>query len=91
MYKSFGNPISIEDIEQAFHKLDLIKRPYVVFMHPADAEAVKASYPEIEDKAVIQPISFMEKGKAIIAKREDLEIPPALKSLEFVSEFPKIL
>ena len=89
MYKSLGNTISVEAIKQVFHKLDLMSRPYVVFMHPEDAETVKASYPEIEDKAVIQLIPFMEKGKAIIAKREDLEIPPALKSVEFVSEFPK--
>jgi hypothetical protein len=66
-----------------------MSRPYVVFMHPEDAEAVKASYPEIEDKAVIQITPFMEKGKAIIAKREDLEFPPVLKSVEFVSELSK--
>jgi hypothetical protein len=89
MYKSLGNTISVETIKQVLHKADLINRPYVVFMHPEDAEAVKASYPEIEDKVVIQLVPFMEKGKAIIAKREDLEIPPALKSVEFVSEFPK--
>lgn len=89
MYKSLGNTISVEAIKQVLHKLDLINRPYVVFMHPEDLEAVKDSYPEIGDKVVMQPIPFMEKGKAIVAKREDLEIPPALRSVEFVSEFPK--
>jgi Fe-S oxidoreductase len=89
MYKSLGNTISVETIKQVLHKLDLMSRPYVVFMHPEDAEAVKASYPEIEDKAVIQITPFMEKGKAIIAKREDLEFPPVLKSVEFVSELSK--
>lgn len=85
MYKSLGNTISVDAINQVLHKLDLINRPYIVFAHPEDLEAVKASYPEIEDKVVIQPIPFMEKGKAIIAKREDLEFPPALRSVEFVS------
>lgn len=89
MYKSLGNTISVEAIKQVFHKLDLMSRPYVVFMHPEDAEAVKASYPEIEDKVVIQLTPFMEKGKAIIAKREDLEFPPVLKSMEFAPELSK--
>ena len=33
MYKSLGSTISVEAIKQVIHKLDLMSRPYVVFMH----------------------------------------------------------
>ena len=67
-----SNP-TIEDIKQAIHKVDLIKRPYIAFLHPDDAEAVKACLPRIEEEIVIQPTSCVEKGKGVCIKREDLE------------------
>lgn len=67
-----SNP-TIEDIKQAIHKVDLIKRPYIAFLHPDDAEAVKACLPRIEEEIVIQPTPYVEKGKGVCVKREDLE------------------
>lgn len=67
-----SNP-TIEDIKQAIHKVDLIKRPYIAFLHPDDAEAVKACLPKIEEEIVIQPTPYVEKGKGVCIKREDLE------------------
>ena len=67
-----SNP-SIEDIKQAIHKVDLLKRPYVFFLHPDDAETVKAAIPWIEEEVVIQATPFVEKRKGVFIKREDLE------------------
>lgn len=65
--------LTIEDIKQAIHKVDLIKRPYIAFLHPDDAEAVKACLPRIKEEIVIQPTPWVEKGKGVCIKREDLE------------------
>jgi hypothetical protein len=89
MFKLLRDHISIEAIRQTLHKLDLTNRPYVIFLHPEDAEAFKAYDPTLAERILIQPFEFVEKGKGVIVKREDLEIPPALKSVEFVPEFPK--
>lgn len=67
------NNITIEDIKQAIHKVDLINRPYIAFLHPDDAEAIKACFPRIEEEIVIQTVPYAEKGKAVCIKREDLE------------------
>ena len=65
--------ITIEDFKQAIHKLDLLQRPYIAFLNPEDAEAVKAALPRIEEEIVIQATSMIEKGKGVVIKREDLE------------------
>lgn len=65
--------MTIEDIKEAIHKVDLIKRPYIAFLHPDDAEALKAALPRIEEEIVIQSTPFVEKGKGVAIKREDLE------------------
>ena len=70
---TFVNKPTIEDIKQALHKVDLINRPYIAFLHPDDAEAVKACLPRIEEEIVIQPTPCVEKGKGVCIKREDLE------------------
>lgn len=67
-----SNP-SIEDIIQAIHKVELIKRPYIAFLHPDDAETVKVAWPSIEEEIVIQATPFVEKGGGVAIKREDLE------------------
>lgn len=70
--RTTNNP-TVDDIKQAIHKVDLINRPYIAFLHPDDAETVKAILPRIEEEVVIQPTSYVERGKGVAIKREDLE------------------
>lgn len=63
----------IDDIKNAIHKLDVIKRPYIVFMNPDDAEKLRNVMPKIEDSIVIQSNVFIEQGKSVVMKRESLE------------------
>lgn len=62
-----------DDILQAIHKLDLLKRPWIVFAHPKDAKAIKEALPRIEEEVVIQECDFVEQGKSVAVKREELE------------------
>ena len=63
----------IQDIKEVVHKMDLINRPYVLFLNPDDAETVKVLSPEIEKEFVLQVNPCLENGKCIVMKREDLE------------------
>ena len=65
--------MTLEEIIQTIKKMDLLIRPYIVFLHPDDAEAIRAAEPKIEDKIVIQATLFVEKGKGLIIKREEYE------------------
>ena len=65
--------ITVKDIKNAMHKLDMINRPYVVFMNSDDADSVRASIPKIEKEIVIQSIDYIEPGKSFVMKRKDLE------------------
>ena len=65
--------ITLNELIKAMHKYDLIARPYIAFMNPDDAELFKKDNPFIEKKIVLQPTPWMEKGKAIVMKRTDLE------------------
>lgn len=68
------NIFTFDDIENAIHKLDLIKRPYIVFLNPKDAECIKTQMPEIEDSLVIQSTEHVEIGKGVLMKRESIEL-----------------
>lgn len=65
--------MTLEKIIQTIKKMDLLIRPYIVFLHPDDAEAIRVAEPKIEDKIVIQATPFVEKGKGLIVKREEYE------------------
>lgn len=62
-----------DDILQAVHKLDLLKRPWIVFAHPSDAKAIKEALPRIEEEVVIEETEIVEQGKAVAIKREEFE------------------
>lgn len=59
---------------EAYHKVDLINRSYIAFIHPDVLEALKEANPEIEKKIVLQPTPWIAKDKCYIMKRIDLEI-----------------
>ena len=65
--------MTIEEIKQAIHKADLALRPWIVFASPSDAKAIREALPRIEEEVVIQETDFIESGKAIAIKREELE------------------
>ena len=65
--------MTIEEIKQALHKADLALRPYIVYVNPSDAKAIKEALPEIEKTIVIQETDAIESGKAIAIDREKLE------------------
>lgn len=66
--------MSIDNIEKALHKADLAMRPYIIYIHPEDAETLAEAFPNIDKDFLIQLTPFMERGNCIIAKREELEL-----------------
>ena len=65
--------LSIDDIKQTIHNIDMIRRPYVAFLNPDDAAVVKEAYPAIEDKLLIEESKEIERGKGIVIERKYLE------------------
>ena len=65
--------ISIEDLEKALHKADLLLRPYIVFVNPKDKETLLSIMPDVEKSIVLEATDALEQGKAIKMKRETLE------------------
>lgn len=65
--------IKIEDVKRAIHRVDLLMRPYVVFMHPDDYENIVAMYPDFETDYQVEKVAWQEKGKCVLMKREELE------------------
>lgn len=65
--------VTIDDIKDALHKLDLIQRPYVCFIHPDRLDELKEICPDIEDQVLFEPIDIADKDKCYMMKREELE------------------
>ena len=65
--------MTIDEIKQALHKADLQLRPWIMFVSPSDAKAIKEALPRIEE-VVIQETDAIESGKAIAIERKKLEI-----------------
>lgn len=65
--------MTIDEIKQALHKADLQLRPWIVFVNPLDAKAIKEALPRIEEEVVIQKTEAIESGKAIAIERKKLE------------------
>lgn len=66
--------IRVEDIKTAIRRMDLLMRPYIVFMHPDNYEDIKAMFPNFEDEYQVEVIDWIEKGRCFLMKREELEI-----------------
>lgn len=65
--------LTAEIIKQTLHKIDLLKRPYVIFINPVQAAELKSVLPRIEEEVVIQETEYIEVGKAIAIERKKLE------------------
>ena len=67
------NEISAAMIKATLHEMDMKLRPYVCFIHPEMLEEIKKVESDIEDKILFKPTELIEKDKAVIMKREQLE------------------
>ena len=65
--------VTIDDIKDALHKLDLIQRPYVCVIHPDRLDELKEICPDIEDQVLFKPVDIVDKDKCYMMKREELE------------------
>lgn len=65
--------LTIEDIKQAIHKLDITKRPYALLVNPEDAKTFRDKIPDIEEYVELMEREGVEKCKAYIVSRKDLE------------------
>ena len=67
------NEISASMIKATLHEMDLKLRPYVCFVHPEMLEEIKKVESDIEDKILFKTTELIEKDKAVMMKREELE------------------
>lgn len=61
---------TVQDIQEALHKWDLISHPYLIYCHPSDKELIVEA---LGDTQLIEAIPFIEKGKAIVIDRAKWE------------------
>lgn len=62
-----------EEIKKAIHTVDLVNRPYAVFLNPEDYEKILKAMPDAQDKVVLISSEAIEKGQAIQFDRVELE------------------
>lgn len=62
--------ITLEEIEQVIHKLDLINKPYVLYVNPSDVTLVKDLIP---DNVKLVEVPYVEKGKVHLMDRKAIE------------------
>lgn len=63
----------VEEIKKAIHTVDLVNRPYAVFLNPEDYKKVLEAMPDAQERVVLVPNEVIEKGKAFQIEREKLE------------------
>ncbi|MBP5421248.1 MAG: hypothetical protein J6Y78_02270 [Paludibacteraceae bacterium] len=62
-----------EEIKKAIHTVDLVNRPYAVFLNPKDYEKILKVMPDAQERVVLIPDELIEKGKAYQFDRKELE------------------
>lgn len=69
------NKITIQDLERALHKVDLINRPLAVFVNPSEKDKFEKILKDAgyEDKVLLYENDGVEKGKVIAADRRAVE------------------
>lgn len=67
--------ITKEELEEAIHKVDLVLRPYALFVHPLEEEKYKQVLKDagVEDKVLLRTDNCIEAGKAVAIDRKKLE------------------
>ena len=65
--------MNIDQLKANLHKIDLILRPQIVFVHTDDyAEVIKA-VPDIRERVMLIPTNAIDKGRAVLMDRAWLE------------------
>ena len=67
---AYTKEITIQDIQEAIHKFDLIEHPYIIYCHPSDKEMLVEA---LGDAELIEDIPLMEKGKVLMLDRAKYE------------------
>lgn len=62
-----------EELKKAIHTVDLVNRPYAVFLNPEDYKKVLEAMPDAQERVVLIPDELVEKGKAYQFDRKELE------------------
>ena len=65
--------MTIEQLKQALHKIDLILRPQILFLHSDEYVEVIDAIPDIEERVNIISTKAVDKGHAILMDRNWLE------------------
>lgn len=65
--------MTTEQLQYELHKIDLILRPQVVFVHVDDYKEVIKATPDIRERVMVIPTNAIEKGRAVIMDRSWLE------------------
>ena len=60
-------------IKATLHEMDMKLRSYVCFVHPEMLEEIKKVEPDIENKILFKATELIDKNKAVMMKREQLE------------------
>lgn len=67
------NEISAAMIKATLHEMDMQLRPYVCFVHPETLDEIKKVESDIENKILFKTTELIDKDKAVMMKREQLE------------------
>ena len=65
--------MTIEQIKQALHDIDLIMRPKALFIHPKDYRKAIEAIPDLEQRVEIIKTEYVGLGGAILIDRKVLE------------------
>lgn len=71
--------MTLDQIQQALNKIDLILRPQILFLHPDDYKTVLQAIPDLEERVRIVDTKAIDKGHAVLMDRKWLEEPATLE------------
>lgn len=60
-------------IKAILHEMDIQLRSYVCFVHPEMLDEIKKVEPDIENKILFKTTELIDKDKAVMMKRKQLE------------------
>ena len=63
-------------VAQIIEEVDKIIRPNVLYINPADKKTITDAVSDLEKSVMIIETGFVEKGRAVLMKREALDYKP---------------
>ena len=64
---------SVEELKYQIHKMDLAIRPYALYLNPDDSVNLLSFQPDLSNRVLIVQSELVEKGKAYLIDRKQLE------------------